>query len=467
MAEQALRAPSTVDSRPERPVSVPDRGLLWVYLGLVLLGVVMVTSASISKADSELGQSYYYLLRHGVRAVMAVLFLWIATQIPLRIWRENGLLLMLASIFLLALVLMPGLGRTVNGATRWLNLGLFTLQVSELAKLFLVIYLSGYLVRRADEVSSGLLGFLKPMLVLGVASALLVMEPDFGAMVVLLLTGMALLFIGGVRFDQFLFVLLGTLAVIAVVAISSPYRVARITSFLNPWADPFNSGFQLSQSLIAIGSAGWVGTGLGGSIQKLFYLPEAHTDFLYAIVAEELGLLGAGGLVLAYVFMLWRCFVLARRAQYQGQVFGGFLVYGIALLIGLQAFFNMGVNLGVLPTKGLTLPFMSYGGNSLLSLSFAIGIVFRVQIEAVASAALQAKKTAASQRRKDRAIQRASQSGESDQGSDEDALMRQNEGLTEALDDTREPAWEQQELQALKDEPESSAIETENAGPRA
>jgi cell division protein FtsW len=289
--------------------------------------------------------------------------------------------LMLGSIILLVLVLIPGVGHTVNGATRWLNFGLFTFQVSEIAKLFLIIYLSGYLLRRGDEVKTNTMGFVKPMLILAVASGLLVLEPDFGAAAVLLMTGLGLIFLGGVRFIQFLLFVAGTLCIMGLLAVSSPYRLARITSFLDPWADPFNSGFQLTQSLIAIGSGGWFGAGLGGSVQKLFYLPEAHTDFLYAIYAEEFGFVGQLCLITVFGLFAWRCFAIARLALLREQAFGAYLAYGVGLLITLQAIINIGVNMGALPTKGLTLPFVSYGGNSILSMSFAVGLVLRVYLE--------------------------------------------------------------------------------------
>jgi cell division protein FtsW len=289
--------------------------------------------------------------------------------------------LMLGSIILLAIVLIPGVGHSVNGATRWLNFGLFTFQVSEVAKLFLIIYLSGYLLRRGDEVKTNTMGFIKPMLILAVASGLLVLEPDFGAAAVLLMTGLGLIFLGGVRFGQFLLFVAGTLCIMGLLAVSSPYRLARITSFLDPWADPFNSGFQLTQSLIAIGSGGWFGTGLGGSVQKLFYLPEAHTDFLYAIYAEEFGFAGQVCLIAVFGLFAWRCFAIARLALLREQAFGAYLAYGVGLLITLQAIINIGVNMGALPTKGLTLPFVSYGGNSILSMSFAVGLVLRVYLE--------------------------------------------------------------------------------------
>ena len=288
---------------------------------------------------------------------------------------------MLGSIVLLGFVLIQGVGHTVNGSTRWLNFGFFTFQISEVSKLFLIIYLSGYLVRRSEEVQTNAMGFIKPMLVLAFASGLLILEPDFGAAAVLLLTGLGMMFLGGVRFGQFALFLFGTLGIMVALAVSSPYRLSRITSFVDPWADPFNSGFQLTQSLIAIGNGGWFGNGLGGSIQKLFYLPEAHTDFLFAIYAEEFGLAGTLILISLYALFAMRCFSIGKMALLGQQVFGAYLVYGVGLLITLQAIINIGVNMGALPTKGLTLPFISYGGNSILSMSFAVGLVLRVYRE--------------------------------------------------------------------------------------
>jgi cell division protein FtsW len=289
---------------------------------------------------------------------------------------------MLFALLLLIVVLIPGMGRTVNGATRWLDFGLFTFQVSELAKLFLVIYLAGYMVRRAEEVRTTAIGFFKPMALLLAAGALLLMEPDFGAAVVVLVTGLGMLFLGGVRFWQFSALMLVTLGMLVFLAISSPYRLERITSFINPWADPYDSGFQLTQSLIAIGSGGWFGVGLGGSVQKLFYLPEAHTDFLFAVLAEELGLIGSLSLLLLYGYLIWRALDIGAQALREGRTFGGYVAYGIGLLIGLQAFVNIGVNMGVLPTKGLTLPLMSYGGNSVVTTCLSIGLLLRVHYEA-------------------------------------------------------------------------------------
>lgn len=382
---QATRGQSSAEPVTLSLPAGMDIGILLIYLSLVLIGLVMVASASIGIADQNMQDPFFYAKRQFLRILMSLTLIWVACKIPLSFWRDNGMVLMLGSIALLAFILIPGVGHTVNGATRWLNLGFVTIQVSEIAKLFLIIYLGGYLIRRSDEVKNHTMGFVKPMIILAVASGLLLLEPDFGAAAVLLATGLGMIFLGGVRFGQFIVFIVGTLSIMFALAITSPYRLARITSFLDPWADPFNSGFQLTQSLIAIGSGGWFGTGLGGSVQKLFYLPEAHTDFLFAIYAEEFGFVGQVVLVTLFAVFAWRCFVIARNALLKEQAFGAYLAYGVGLLITIQAVINIGVNMGALPTKGLTLPFVSYGGNSILSMSFAVGLLLRVSIESFAA----------------------------------------------------------------------------------
>ncbi|MCP4077720.1 MAG: putative lipid II flippase FtsW [Gammaproteobacteria bacterium] len=381
MSSQAIRA-SQLDrvAAPSLPKRL-DSQILLIFGLLAVIGLIMVTSASIGVADAKMNDPFYYGKRQFLRLLLGVLLMWIAYRVPTSIWKNNGMILMLSSLFLLALVLVPGVGRTVNGATRWLDLIVFTIQVSEIAKLFLIIYLSGYLIRRCEEIQSGLMGFVKPMIILAMASGLLLLEPDFGAAAVLLMTGLGMIFLGGVQFKHFIIFVIGTLSIMVLLVLASPYRMARVTSFLDPWADPFSSGFQLTQSLIAIGSGGIYGTGLGGSIQKLFYLPEAHTDFLFAIYAEEFGLIGAVFLILIYAWFVLRCFQIGKTALNKSRPFGAYLVYGVGLLVSIQALINMGVNLGALPTKGLTLPFISYGGNSILIMSFAVGLVLRVHYE--------------------------------------------------------------------------------------
>jgi len=371
-----LNTSPTLELAPEY-----DRTILLLYLCLVFIGMVMVASASIGIADQQTQDPFFYAKRQFLRILLSLAMLWVACRIPLEFWKKNGMVLMLGSIILLAGVLIPGVGHSVNGSTRWYNFGVFTFQVSEVAKLFLIIYLSGYLIRRAQEVQTNTMGFIKPMLILAVASGLLVMEPDFGAASVLLMTGLGLIFLGGRRISKKIKFVCGTFFIMGMLAVSSPYRLARITSFVDPWADPFNSGFQLTQSLIAIGSGGWFGTGLGGSIQKLFYLPEAHTDFLFAIFAEEFGFVGQVILIGLFALFALRCFAIGKMALLKQQAFAAYLAYGVGLLITLQAAINIGVNMGALPTKGLTLPFISYGGNSILSMSFATGLVLRVFYE--------------------------------------------------------------------------------------
>lgn len=358
-----------------------DIKIVLLFLVLVFIGLIMVTSASMSLADQQMGDPFYFAKRQFLRIVAAMLLILITWQIPMQFWNRHGMSLMIGSIILLAVVLIPGLGYTVNGSTRWIHFGFFTFQVSELAKLLLIIYLSSYLIRRTEEVKSKTTGFIKPMIIISVASGLLLLEPDFGAAVVLLMTGLGLMFLGGVAFGQFILFVMGTLVIMVLLVVSSSYRMDRVTAFLNPWADPWDSGFQLIQSLIAIGSGGWTGTGLGGSIQKLFYLPEAHTDFLFAIYAEEFGVLGSVFLIALFALLAIRCFSIGKRALLSNQAFGGYIAYGVGLLITLQAVINIGVNMGALPTKGLTLPFISYGGNSILSMSFAVGLVLRVYKE--------------------------------------------------------------------------------------
>lgn len=381
MSSQAIRASQVetvrISSLPEKL----DSQILLIYGLLAGIGLIMVTSASIGVADVQMNDPFYYGKRQFLRLLLGVLLMWIAYRIPTKFWKDNGMILMLSSLLLLAVVIIPGVGRTVNGSTRWLDLIVFTVQVSEIAKLFLIIYLSGYLIRRSEDIKSGAMGFIKPMIILAMASVLLLLEPDFGAAAVLLMTGLGMMFLGGVRFFQFIIFVVGTFSIMVFLALISPYRLARISSFLDPWADPYDTGFQLTQSLIAIGSGGVFGSGLGGSIQKLFYLPEAHTDFLFAIYAEEFGLVGAVFLILIYAWFVLRCFQIGKTALLKARPFGAYLVYGIGLLVSIQALINMAVNMGVLPTKGLTLPLISYGGNSILIMSFAVGLVLRVHYE--------------------------------------------------------------------------------------
>ncbi|HEY5789005.1 MAG TPA: putative lipid II flippase FtsW [Gammaproteobacteria bacterium] len=355
--------------------------MLGLALALLGLGLVMVTSASMSLAASRQGEPLYFFWRQLAHAGLGAALGWVVYRTPLAFWERHGGSLLLAGYVLLALVLVPGIGRQVNGAMRWLNLGVFTLQPSELMKLLAVVFIAGYLVRRRHEVQSSLWGFLKPMLLLGFGGGLLLLEPDFGATAVMMTTVAALLFLGGVRLWQFVLMLGAGCGMAALLVLGSPYRMQRLTTFVDPWADPFDKGFQLTQALIAFGRGDWFGVGLGGSVQKLSYLPEAHTDFIIAVLAEELGLAGLLVVIALYSALLLRGFQVGTRAQAAGNPFGAFLAYGISTWIALQAFISIGVNMGLLPTKGLTLPLISYGGSSLLVTCVALALLLRVAYE--------------------------------------------------------------------------------------
>mgnify|MGYP002620838374 CR=1 FL=1 len=368
-----------------------DPLLLGTTILLLSIGLVMVASASLHIAAEDHGQPWFYVLRQLIFIALGLAAGMIAFSLPIAVWERLAPWLLLAGLVLLLLVLVPGIGRSVNGATRWINLGVFNLQVSELMKLFVILYLAGYLVRRGDEVRTSFKGFLKPMVVLCLVALLLLLEPDFGASAVIMATALAMMFIGGVRLWQFGLLLLLVAAAMALLAVTSPYRMERLTTFLNPWADPFNSGFQLTQALIAIGRGEIWGVGLGAGVQKLFYLPEAHTDFLFAVLAEEFGLIGSLLVIGLFVMLVLRAFAIARQAELKGQLYAAYLAYGLGLWLGLQAFINIGVNMGVLPTKGLTLPLMSYGGSSIVVCCVALALLLRVDFEQRRSA-LQAER---------------------------------------------------------------------------
>jgi cell division protein FtsW len=358
-----------------------DYALLTTVAVLFSLGLIMVASASMPVADRlELG-TFYFAERQSIYLAIGLGLGVLVLRISLAWWERCSQLCILLAIFLLAVVLVPGVGIEVNGSTRWINFGLLRLQVSEPAKLLALVYMAGYLVRHGDSVRYTRAGFAKPIALLLVAAVLLLMEPDFGATVVLMTTALVMMFMAGVSLWKFAALIALTLAGFAALAITSPYRMERLTTFLNPWADPFNSGFQLTQSLIAIGRGEWFGVGLGASIQKLFYLPEAHTDFVFAVLAEELGLLGILMLLGLYAFIVLRAYVIATAAERDGNLFASYLAYGIGTWLGLQALINIGVNTGLLPTKGLTLPLMSYGGSSMLVTCISIAMLLRIDYE--------------------------------------------------------------------------------------
>lgn len=358
-----------------------DWPLLVIAGTLLALGLLMVASASMPLGDRVQAAPFYFFQRQGLYLLLGIGIGIGMLKVPMSFWEARGFAWMGLGLLLLLVVLIPGLGRVVNGSSRWLDLRLIRVQASEPARLLLLMYLSGYLVRRSDELRTQLMGSIKPMFVLALASLLLLMEPDFGSAVVLVATAMAMMYLAGVRLAPFVILFALCLCAMILLVWTSPYRMERLTGFLNPWSDPFDTGFQLTQSLIAIGSGHWFGLGLGESIQKMFYLPEAHTDFLFAILAEELGFVGAAVVILLYLGLVWRAMVIANRAAALQQWFSAYLAYGIGIWLGLQAFINMGVNMGALPTKGLTLPMMSYGGSSLVSVCLMLGILVRVDLE--------------------------------------------------------------------------------------
>ncbi len=371
---------------PQAPQQAPgimpfDPWLLLCAATLMLTGFVMISSASLDVALEDNGTPWFYMLRQGVFMLLALLLALLLVRIPIHFWEKHGHWCMFAAAALLVLVLVPGVGRGVNGSHRWLPLGPINLQASEVAKFCMVIYMAGYLVRRLQEVRTSWSGIVKPALPLGVYVGLLYLEPDFGAVVVLTGTVMGMIFLGGMRFSQFLLVAVGAASLLVAVVGLQPYRVARLQSFMDPWQDPFGTGYQLSQAQIAFGRGDWFGTGLGNSVQKLFYLPEAHTDFVYSVLAEELGLIGALALVALYAVLVVRIFLIGRRAEDGGEFFKAYLTYGFAIILAGQALINIGVNVGALPTKGLTLPLVSYGGSSLLVSTAMLALVLRVDYE--------------------------------------------------------------------------------------
>ncbi|MGI9239013.1 MAG: putative lipid II flippase FtsW [Woeseiaceae bacterium] len=358
-----------------------DPVLMTIVLALLLGGFVVLASASISISDNAAQNPFFYLQRQLLAAAIGIVAGGICLFIPMQVWRSLGPLLLLACITLLVLVLIPGIGYEVNGSTRWVRIGIMNLQVSEPARLCLLLYLAGYLVRRNKALREEFVGFLRPMLVLTLACVLLLKEPDFGAALVLLATALVMLFVAGARIRDFLLFFSAAVLAMAALAITSPYRMKRLTAFLDPWADPYNSGFQLTQSLIAIGRGEWFGVGLGDSVQKLFYLPEAHTDFVFAVFAEEFGLAGSLILIALFAALLWRVFGLGMRAAKAERFFEAYIAVGLGTWLGLQAFINVGVNMGMLPTKGLTLPLISYGRSSLIITMICIGLLLRIHHE--------------------------------------------------------------------------------------
>ncbi len=358
--------------------------LLLVVSLLVTFGLLMMTSASVEIASSRYGDPFFHFKRQIIFAFIGATGMFITLHIPMHLWRRLSWTLLMVSYALLLLVLVPGIGKVVNGSMRWIDLGFFNLQPSELAKVFIVMYLAAYLERHMTEVREQWSGFLKPMLVISAAVVLLHFEPDHGAMVILLLTAFCLIFLAGAKLYRFVLMLILCTGAVAYIAVMKPYVIERFSSYLNPWAaeNVYGGGYQLTQALIAFGRGEWFGVGLGNSIQKLYFLPEAHNDFILAIIGEELGLVGVGFVLTLFILLVGMGFSIGRKAELNGQVFNSFVAYGISLLFAGQALINIGVNIGLLPTKGLTLPFLSQGGASLIVCCFMAAILIRIQYEA-------------------------------------------------------------------------------------
>jgi cell division protein FtsW len=366
--------------------SVPeyDNVLTWIVTALLAIGLVMVYSASIATAEAGRYTNYqptYYLVRHGIFVLTGVAAGIVAFQVPTQMWQKYSPYLFLVGAVLLILVLIPGVGKSVNGSRRWLSLVIINLQPSELMKLFAVLYAADYAVRKGAVKDHLLQPFLPMFGVMALVGALLLLEPDMGAFVVICAIAMGTLWLGGFNLKIFggLVVLL-PLAFAALI-FSSEYRMQRVIGFMDPWSDPYGKGYQLSHALIAFGRGEWLGVGLGGSVEKLFYLPEAHTDFLLAVTAEELGLVGVSAVILLFAGLIVRAFAIGRQAAMNERLFPALVAQGIAVWLGVQAMINIGVNMGVLPTKGLTLPFLSFGGSGVVVNLVAVAVLLRIDYE--------------------------------------------------------------------------------------
>ncbi|GAB3369025.1 peptidoglycan glycosyltransferase FtsW [Azotobacter armeniacus] len=358
-----------------------DFPMLACCLALLGLGLVMITSASSEVAAVQTGNTFYYMVRHLVYLVIGIVAGGIVMLVPLETWQSMGGKLLLAAFGVLILVLIPGIGREVNGSMRWIDFGAFNIQPSEVAKLFVVIYLAGYLVRREEEVRRRWIGFIKPIIVLIPLAGLLLLEPDFGATVVMLGSAAAMLFLGGVGLFRFTLLAAAAVGAVFILVQTQEYRLQRLITFTDPWADQFGAGYQLTQALIAFGRGEWLGVGLGNSVQKQFYLPEAHTDFVFSVLAEELGMFGALSTLGLFTFVCVRALYLGLWAEKARHYFSAYVAYGLAFLWIGQFLINIGVNVGLLPTKGLTLPFLSYGGSSLVICCVSLGLLLRLDWE--------------------------------------------------------------------------------------
>lgn len=371
------------NNQKQRVLADFDQALVWSVVLLLSIGLIMIYSASIAIAEAQFGadRAGYYLLRHSAYLAVGLLLGLVTFQVPMRIWQKYVTYVFMISVLMLVLVLIPGIGHEVNGSQRWISLYVVNIQPSEFVKLFMVLYTADYVSRKAGDLNSFLKGFLPITVVLSIVGFLLLLEPDFGAFFVVTALVMSILFLGGVSLKIFI-ALIGILAIgLYQLILSSEYRMARVVAFMDPWADPYGKGYQLSHALIAFGRGEWFGVGLGGSVEKLFYLPEAHTDFLLSVLAEELGFVGVAAVILLFVWLIMRAFVIGRLAAKLGNPFSALVAQGIGIWIGVQALINMGVNMGVLPTKGLTLPLLSFGGSSITANCIALAVILRIDWE--------------------------------------------------------------------------------------
>ncbi|MDP2144699.1 MAG: putative lipid II flippase FtsW [Gallionella sp.] len=375
---------SMVKTRTKPPQAQFDELLLWVLAGLLALGLVMVYSASIATAEGSKftgNQPAYYLMRHGIFIAIGVTAGAFAFSVPVQMWQSYAPVLFVTGVFLLILVLIPGIGKSVNGSQRWLSLFVINLQPSELMKLFAVMYASSYVVRKVKVKDTFVKAFVPMFAVMVLVGFLLLLEPDMGAFVVIIAIALGTLWLGGFNGKVFAALVFALPLAFAALILSSPYRMQRVIGFMDPWADPFGKGYQLSHALIAFGRGEWFGVGLGGSVEKLFYLPEAHTDFLMAVIAEELGLFGVSAVILLFAIFVLRAFQIGRHAAFLDRNYSALVAQGIGVWLGVQAMINIGVNMGVLPTKGLTLPFLSFGGSGVVVNCVAAAVLLRVDYE--------------------------------------------------------------------------------------
>ncbi len=370
----------TPKSRPQSRLHI-DQALMLACFGLLGIGFVMVTSASLHLGVKMANDISYYPFKQLLHIIFGLLFAGAITQISMRTWERSGQTLFIAGLLLLLVVLVPGVGIKVNGSIRWLSILGLRIQVSEVVKFISVIYMAGYVTRHAEHVKHSAYGLVKPLMLFSVACVLLLLEPDFGSAVVILIIAMGMMFLGGARLSQFIVLLALVTALAVMLVYVSPYRLARVLSFRDPWADAKNTGFQLTQALISFGRGEFFGVGLGNGIQKLFYLPEAHTDFLFSVLGEELGLVGVMAIIALFTTLIVRAFRIGEQAEQSGHKFSALVAYGLAIWFGFQSFVNMGVNMGMLPTKGLTLPLMSYGGGSMIVMCGALAVLFRIHYE--------------------------------------------------------------------------------------